>query len=150
MEIILYKPEIAGNVGAIIRLAANTGIPVHIVESKTLEFEETKIKRAGLDYHDMASVTVHDSWKEFEKKHLNENFLLTTSKSQNIYWENDLKDIEYIVFGTESVGLPEEILNKYKDRQITIPMDSQSRSINLANAVSICIYEAWKQNNFNF
>ena len=74
MEIILYKPEIAGNVGAIIRLAANTGIPVHIVESKTLEFEETKIKRAGLDYHDMASVTVHESWQEFEEKHLNENW----------------------------------------------------------------------------
>ena len=149
MEIILYKPEIAGNVGAIIRLAANTGIPVHIVESKTLEFEETKIKRAGLDYHDMASVTVHDSWKEFEKKHLNENFLLTTSKSQNIYWENDLKDIEYIVFGTESVGLPEEILNKYKNRQITIPMDSQSRSINLANAVGIVMYEYLRQNSIN-
>ena len=149
MEIILYKPEIAGNVGAIIRLAANTGIPVHIVESNTLEFEETKIKRAGLDYHDMASVTVHESWQEFEEKHLNENFLITTSKSENIYWENDLKDVEYIVFGPESVGLPEEILNNYKDKQITIPMDTQSRSINLANAVGIVMYEYLRQNSIN-
>ena len=149
MEIILYKPEIAGNVGAIIRLAANTGIPVHIVESNTLQFEETKIKRAGLDYHDMASVTVHDSWQEFEEKHLNENFLITTSKSENIYWENDLKDVEYIVFGPESVGLPEEILNNYKDKQITIPMDTQSRSINLANAVGIVMYEYLRQNSIN-
>ena len=149
MEIILYKPEIAGNVGAIIRLAANTGIPVHIVESKTLEFEETKIKRAGLDYHDMASVTVHESWQEFEEKHLNENFLITTSKSENIYWENDLKDVEYIVFGPESVGLPEEILKNYKDKQITIPMDTQSRSINLANAVGIVMYEYLRQNSIN-
>ena len=97
----------------------------------------------------MASVTVHDSWKKFEKKHLNENFLITTSKSENIYWENDLKDVEYIVFGTESVGLPEEILNKYKDKQITIPMDSQSRSINLANAVGIVMYEYLRQNSIN-
>ncbi len=149
MEIILYKPEIAGNVGAIIRLAANTGIPLHIVESKTLEFEETKIKRAGLDYHDIASVTIHDDWKEYEEKYLSENFLVSTSKSDNIYWEKDLTTIEYIIFGPESVGLPDDILNRFEDKQITIPMDDSSRSINLANAVGIVMYEYLRQNSIN-
>ena len=141
MEIVLYEPEIPGNVGAIIRLAANTGIPLHIIENNTIKFDEVKIKRAGLDYHDIANVTKHNNWEIFKNENLTINTLITSSKAKNIYWEIDLLRSDYIIFGPESVGLPELILNEYKDNMIKIPMDSQSRSINLANAVSIISYE---------
>ena len=145
MEIVLYEPEIPGNVGAIIRLAANTGIPLHIIESGIIKFDEVKIKRAGLDYHDIANVTKHNNWEIFKNENLTLNTLITTSKAKNIYWEKDLLRSDYIIFGPESVGLPVQILNEYKDNMITIPMDSQSRSINLANAVSIISYEYLRQ-----
>ncbi len=145
MEIVLYEPEIPGNVGAIIRLAANTGIPLHIIESGIIKFDEVKIKRAGLDYHDIANVTKHNNWEIFKNENLTINTLITSSKAKNIYWEKDLLRSDYIIFGPESVGLPDPILNEYKDNMITIPMDSQSRSINLANAVSIISYEYLRQ-----
>ena len=145
MEIVLYEPEIPGNVGAIIRLAANTGIPLHIIENTAIKFDEVKIKRAGLDYHDIANVTKHSNWEIFKNENLTLNTLITTSKAKNIYWEEDLLRSDYIIFGPESVGLPVQILNEYKDNMITIPMDSQSRSINLANAVSIISYEYLRQ-----
>ena len=145
MEIVLYEPEIPGNVGAIIRLAANTGIPLHIIENTAIKYDEVKIKRAGLDYHDIANVTKHSNWEIFKNENLTLNTLITTSKAKNIYWEKDLLRSDYIIFGPESVGLPDPILNEYKDNMITIPMDSQSRSINLANAVSIISYEYLRQ-----
>ena len=145
MEIVLYEPEIPGNVGAIIRLAANTGIPLHIIENTAIKYDEVKIKRAGLDYHDIANVTKHSNWEIFKNENLTLNTLITTSKAKNIYWEKDLLRSDYIIFGPESVGLPVQILNEYKDNMITIPMDSQSRSINLANAVSIISYEYLRQ-----
>jgi len=145
VEIVLYEPEIPGNVGAIIRLAANTGIPLHIIENTAIKFDEVKIKRAGLDYHDIANVTKHSNWEIFKNENLTLNTLITTSKAKNIYWEKDLLRSDYIIFGPESVGLPVQILNEYKDNMITIPMDSQSRSINLANAVSIISYEYLRQ-----
>ena len=146
MEIVLYQPEIAGNVGAIIRLTANTGIPLHVIETKIIQFDEVKIKRAGLDYHDIANVTKHDNWKKFKKDNLEQkNILITSSKAEKIYWEKDLSKTDYIIFGPESVGLPESIMNEYREDLITIPMDSESRSINLANAVSIISYEYLRQ-----
>ncbi len=146
MEIVLYQPEIAGNVGAIIRLAANTGIPLHVIETKIIQFDEVKIKRAGLDYHDIANVTKHDNWGKFKNENLEQkNILITSSKAEKIYWEKDLSKTDYIIFGSESIGLPESIIREYREGMITIPMDSQSRSINLANAVSIISYEYLRQ-----
>lgn len=145
MEIVLYKPEIAGNVGAIIRLAANTGIPLHIVETEVIKFDKLKIKRAGLDYHDIANVTNHNNWERFNIEHLTENTLITTSKAKTLYWERNLLKADYIIFGPESVGLPDNIISEFNNNMITIPMDSQSRSINLANAVSIISYEYLRQ-----
>ena len=149
MEIVLYQPEIPGNIGAIIRLAANTGIPLHIIETKVIKFDEVKIKRAGLDYHDIANVTKHTNWEKFKNENLTHNTLITTSKTKNIYWEKDLLKADYIIFGPESVGLPHTILDEYSDSMITIPMDTQSRSINLANSVSIIAYEYLRQKELN-
>ena len=145
MEIVLYHPEIAGNVGAIIRLSANTGIPLNIVEPTGIDFDSTKIKRAGLDYHDIANVTKHNNWNIFKKECVSINSLITTSKSNNKYWKNDLTKTDYIIFGSESVGLPNKILTEFKQQAITIPMDTESRSINLANAVAIISYEYLRQ-----
>ena len=145
MEIVLYQPEIAGNVGAIIRLSANTGIPLHIVEPSTIDFDSTKIKRAGLDYHDIANVTKHDNWNIFKKEYITDNSLVTTSKSKKIYWEKDLTIADYIIFGSESVGVSDAIIKEFKNNTIKIPMDTESRSINLANAVGIVSYEYLRQ-----
>jgi len=145
MEIVLYQPEIAGNVGAIIRLSANTGIPLHIVEPANIDFDSTKIKRAGLDYHDIANVTKHNNWNAFKTQYITDDSLISTSKSKKIYWEKDLTNTDYIIFGSESVGVPDVMIEEFKEQTIKIPMDSESRSINLANAVGIISYEYLRQ-----
>ena len=104
MEIVLYKPEIAGNVGAIIRLAANSAIPLHIVGELNFSFEDKKVKRAGLDYHDLANVSYHNEWNEFSNNYLYDNVFVTSSMSNNIYWEKDLTKAKFIIFGSESIG----------------------------------------------
>ena len=145
MEIVLYQPEIAGNIGAIIRLAANTGIPLHIIEPAGIVFNSSKMRRAGLDYHDIANVTKHNNWNIFKKEYTSTNSLITTTKSNDIYWKKDITKTDYIIFGSESVGLPNKVLNEFKHQSISIPMDSESRSINLANSVAIISYEYLRQ-----
>ena len=145
MEIVLYQPEIAGNVGACIRLSANTNIPLNIVKPLGFNFQENKIRRAGLDYHDLASVSMYEDWNEFKRDINLENVAYLSSNGSNNIWDIELKKYTHLVFGPESVGLPNEIL-KESDNTITIPMSSDSRSINLANAVSIVAYEYLRQN----
>jgi len=145
VEIVLYQPEIAGNVGACIRLSANTNIPLNIVKPLGFNFQENKIRRAGLDYHDLASVSMYEDWNEFKSDVNIKNIAYLSSNSENNIWDVDLKKYTHLVFGPESVGLPKEIL-KESDKTITIPMSSESRSINLANAVSIVTYEYLRQN----
>ena len=145
MEIVLYQPEIAGNVGACIRLSANTNIPLNIIKPLGFNFQENKIRRAGLDYHDLASVSMYEEWGEFKKEINLENVAYLSSKGKENIWDVELKDYSHLIFGPESVGLPDDILNENKNI-LTIPMTSDSRSINLANAVSIVAYEYLRQN----
>ncbi len=145
MEIVLYQPEIAGNVGACIRLSANTNIPLNIIKPLGFNFQENKIRRAGLDYHDLASVSMYEEWGEFKKEINLENVAYLSSKGKKNIWDVELKDYSHLIFGPESVGLPHDILNENKNI-LTIPMTSDSRSINLANAVSIVAYEYLRQN----
>ena len=145
MEIILYKPEIAGNVGACIRLSANTNIPLNIVKPLGFNFQENKIRRAGLDYHDLASVSMYEDWNEFKKDVNLKNVGYLSSKGDRNIWDVELKKYSHLIFGPESVGLPDNLLRETKNI-ITIPMTSNSRSINLANAVSIVAYEYLRQN----
>ena len=145
MEIVLYQPEIAGNVGACIRLSANTNIPLNIIKPLGFNFQENKIRRAGLDYHDLASVSMYEEWDEFKKEVNVENVAYLSSKGKKNIWDVELKEYSHLVFGPESVGLPDDILEESKNI-ITIPMTSDSRSINLANAVSIVAYEYLRQN----
>ena len=145
MEVVLYQPEIAGNVGACIRLSANTNIPLNIVKPLGFNFQENKIRRAGLDYHDLASVSMYEDWNEFKRDINLDNVAYLSSNGGKNIWDIELKKYTHLVFGPESVGLPKEIL-KESDNTITIPMSSESRSINLANAVSIVTYEYLRQN----
>ena len=145
MEVVLYQPEIAGNVGACIRLSANTNIPLNIVKPLGFNFQENKIRRAGLDYHDLASVSMYEDWNEFKRDINLDNVAYLSSKGGKNIWDIELKKYSHLVFGPESVGLPKEIL-KESDNTITIPMNSETRSINLANAVSIVAYEYLRQN----
>ncbi len=145
MEVVLYQPEIAGNVGACIRLSANTNIPLNIVKPLGFNFQENKIRRAGLDYHDLASVSMYENWNEFKRDINLDNVAYLSSNGGKNIWDIELKKYTHLVFGPESVGLPKEIL-KESHNTITIPMNSDSRSINLANAVSIVAYEYLRQN----
>ena len=145
MEIVLYQPEIAGNVGACIRLSANTNIPLNIIKPLGFNFQENKIRRAGLDYHDLASVSMYEEWSEFKKEINLDNVGYLSSKGEKNIWDVELKEYSHLIFGPESVGLPDDIIDTNKNI-LTIPMTSDSRSINLANAVSIVAYEYLRQN----
>ena len=145
MEVVLYQPEIAGNVGACIRLSANTNIPLNIVKPLGFNFQENKIRRAGLDYHDLASVSMYEDWNDFKSDINLDNVAYLSSKGGKNIWDIKLKKYSHLVFGPESVGLPKDILEE-NGNTLTIPMNSDSRSINLANAVSIVAYEYLRQN----
>ena len=145
MEIVLYQPEIAGNVGACIRLSANTGLPLNIIKPLGFNFQENKIRRAGLDYHDLATVAMYENWSEFEKDITIENIAYLSTKGDKNIWDVELNKYTHFVFGPESIGLPKDILEN-SNNTLTIPMNSDSRSINLANAVSIVSYEYLRQN----
>ncbi len=110
MEIVLYKPEIAGNVGACIRLSANTGLALNLIKPFGFSFQENKIRRAGLDYHDLASVSVFQNWNNFYSENKDKKIcFLSVNGSQNI-WDANLNEYDYMIFGPESVGLPDDIL----------------------------------------
>ncbi|MGI9571963.1 MAG: tRNA (cytidine(34)-2'-O)-methyltransferase [Candidatus Actinomarinaceae bacterium] len=146
MEIVLYQPEIAGNVGACIRLSANTGISLNIIKPFGFSFQENKIRRAGLDYHDLASVSVYENWEEFITTNGKRNIGYLSAKGNKSYWDRSLSEFDYLIFGPESVGLPSDIINN-ENNLLTIPMDKKSRSINLANSVAIVGYEYLRQQN---
>ena len=148
MEIVLYKPEIAGNVGACIRLSANTGLALNLIKPFGFSFQENKIRRAGLDYHDLASVSVFENWNNFYSENKDKKICFLSAKGSQNIWDANLNEYDYMIFGPESVGLPDDIL-ALQYETLSIPMNDSSRSINLANAVSIVSYEFLRQNYKN-
>jgi len=149
LSIILYQPEIPPNTGNIIRLCANTGCQLHLIEPLGFELEDKKLRRAGLDYAEFARVK---SWKNLdeciEANDFNRVFACSTKGTQN-YAEASYVDGDAFVYGPETRGLPEEYLQSLpKDQVIRIPMLAQSRSMNLSNSVSVITYEAWRQLGF--
>ena len=143
MEIVLYQPEIAGNVGAIIRLAANSGVSLNLIKPFGFDLQENKIRRAGLDYHDLSNTKTYKSLEEFKEKNTKKSICCLSSKGTDSYWDTNLNKYDFLLFGPESIGLPNEIISSYKT--ITIPMKENSRSINLANAVGIVVFESLRQ-----
>ena len=149
INIVLVNPEIPPNTGNIIRLCANTGYYLHLIKPIGFDLNDKQLKRAGLDYHDIAKVKIHDNLNEFIKTINPKRILATTSKVSQSYTTIKFNKNDAILFGSESNGLSEDIINKIqKENVFSIPMKPNNRSLNLSNAVSIIVYESWRQHNF--
>lgn len=145
-NIVLYEPEIPQNTGNIVRLCACTGAHLYLVGKLGFSLSDKYLKRAGLDYWESASISRYDSFEELRNEFKNSTFYYLTTKSKNIYTNKEFKEGDFFVFGPETRGIPETILNANKEHSITIPMNEGQRSLNLSNCVAIVIYEAIRQN----
>ncbi len=150
-NIVLVQPEIPPNTGNVIRLAANTGCALHLIEPLGFSMDDRLLRRAGLDYHEYASVQRHSSWQTFvdtmqpDKTRL---FAFTTRGSQpfaDVAWQAG----DWLVFGSETAGLPAELRDSIPTPQrVRLPMCPAQRSLNLSNAVAVAVFEAWRQNGY--
>lgn len=150
-RIVLVAPEIPPNTGNIIRLSANTGCELHLVEPLGFTLEDKHMIRAGLDYHEYTTVKVHKSFDAFlESEHPNRNRMFAmTTKGSHPFADSHFLPGDWFVFGSEGHGLPDNIRNSFPEQQrIRLPMRPHNRSLNLSNTVAITVYEAWRQNNY--
>ena len=150
-RIVLVAPEIPPNTGNIIRLSANTGCELHLVEPLGFTLEDKHMIRAGLDYHEYATVKVHKSFDAFlESEHPDRSRMFAmTTKGSHPFADSHFLPGEWFVFGSEGHGLPDNIRNSFPEQQrIRLPMRPHNRSLNLSNTVAITVYEAWRQNSY--
>lgn len=148
-NIALYEPEIPPNTGNIIRLCANTGCTLHLIKPLGFDLDNKKLRRAGLDYREFANIRIWNSLKSLLNYANDRRVFGITTKGQTTYSDVVFQREDILLFGPETRGLPNTVLdNLATDRTIRIPMKKNSRSLNLANAASVIVYEAWKQLNF--
>lgn len=150
IHIILYEPEIPQNTGALIRLSANMGAHLHLIQPYAFDLSEKKVRRAGLDYAELANLQEHPSLDAcLDTIQPNRVFALTT-KTERYYTEPAFENGDAFLFGPETRGLPKDVIESLPENQrLTIPMIPGGRSLNLANAVSVMAYEAWRQLDFD-
>lgn len=148
MNIVLHEPEIPQNTGNIARTCVATGTSLHLIEPLGFFIDDKTVKRAGMDYWKLLDLHVYTGFEDFLSKNPNANIYMATTKARKTYDKVQYKSNDFIMFGKESAGIPEEILLKYKENCVRIPMLSDIRSLNLSNAVSIVLYEALRQNDF--
>ena len=149
-NIALYEPEIPPNTGNIIRLCANTGCKLHLIKPLGFDLDDKNLRRAGLDYREFAKIQIWESLENLLNETGRERVFGVTTKGQKTYSNVVFKREDLLLFGPETRGLPNTFLKTLAtDRKIRIPMKEGSRSLNLANAVSVVIYEAWRQLNFS-
>ena len=149
MNIVLHQPEIPANTGNIGRTCVATGSTLHLIEPLGFRLNEKDLKRAGMDYWDKLDVRRYINFEDFLVKNPNAKIWMATTKAKHVYTEVEYGPDDYIMFGKESAGIPEEILVDYEDTCVRIPMLDEIRSLNLSNSVSIMLYEALRQNNFS-
>ena len=148
-HIALYEPEIPPNTGNIMRLCANSGCQLHLIEPLGFSLEEKQLRRAALDYRDLARVTVHESIHHAIENSQASRIIAVTTKGELSYQELSYQPSDLLILGPETRGLPDHILNSdLIDYRVRIPMIEGSRSMNLSNAAAVIIYEAWRQHNF--
>ncbi|MHB8914347.1 MAG: tRNA (cytidine(34)-2'-O)-methyltransferase [Thiobacillus sp.] len=148
-DIVLYQPEIPPNTGNLIRLAANTGCRLHLVKPLGFDLSDKQVARAGLDYHDMASVTEHADWQSVRAALADRHWWVFTTRATTLYSVASFGEGDVLLFGRETSGLPDVIHAEFNAGQrLRLPMVAGSRSMNLANTVSVVVFEAWRQNGF--
>jgi tRNA (cytidine/uridine-2'-O-)-methyltransferase len=148
-DVVLVHPEIPPNTGNVIRLCANAGARLHLVEPLGFSIDDKQLRRAGLDYHDLVEVVVHRDWARCTAELAGRRMFATSTRGSLAYTAVNFQIGDVIVFGPESGGLPPEIIATFAPSTlIRIPMKPGSRSLNLSNTVAIVLYEAWRQNGF--
>lgn len=149
MNIVLYEPEIPANTGNIGRTCVATGSSLHLIEPLGFRLTDRYIKRSGMDYWQELDVRRYVNWQDFLEKNRGGELFFATTKAHQTYDAVRYPGDAFLVFGKESAGIPEEILVDHEERCVRIPMFGESRSLNLANAVAVVLYEALRQNRFS-
>ncbi len=147
-NIVLFEPEIPANTGNIIRLSANAGVQLHLIKPLGFELDDKKLRRAGLDYHEWATIQLHESLPDFLSTVQPKRLFALTTKGTKIYSEAKFEAGDTFLFGCETRGLPKETLEMIGENCLYLPMQPESRSLNLSNTVAILLYEAWRQVDF--
>ena len=148
MHVVLVEPEIPANTGNIARTCAATGAILHLIKPLGFSVEDKYLKRAGLDYWNLVEIHYHENIEEFFAAYPDGHFWYATTKANQHYHQVSFQEDDFLLFGKETKGLPEELLFKNLDRCIKVPMISEARSLNLSNSVAIVLYEALRQVNF--
>lgn len=150
-NIVLVHPQIPNNTGAIGRLCVNAGASLHLIKPIAFDIDEKAVRRAGLDYWHKLDLYVWESLDDFfAKNSISSNAHFATTKTDKPYFETEFKEGDFIFFGSETAGIPEDILKRHEDKNITIPMTKDGRSLNLAISVGIILYDAIRQNFSTF
>ena len=151
-SVVLVHPEIPTNTGNVIRLCANTGVALHLVEPLGFPLDDARMRRAGLDYHEFASISVHRDWESCRaalSATAPERWFAATTRAARFFAAPQYRAGDVFVFGRETAGLPPDVLSAFPDAQrIRVPMQPGSRSLNLSNAVAVVVYEAWRQQGY--
>ena len=148
MNIVLHEPEIPANTGNIGRTCVATGTALHLIKPLGFDISDKAVRRAGMDYWKELELYVYDSFEEFVVRNPGARLYMATTKAKKAYTEVIYEENDFIMFGKESAGIPEEILIKYEDTSVRIPMIGEIRSLNLSNSVAIMLYEALRQQDF--
>ena len=146
LHIALYQPEIPPNTGNIIRLCANSGAQLHLIHPLGFSLDDKRMRRAGLDYHEWATVLHYDNWDSFAEKNREHRIIACSTKSTQNHSDAVYQNNDILLFGPETRGLPAPVIDHYPS--VRIPMLPNSRSLNLSNAVAIILFEAWRQLRF--
>ncbi|MFT3849233.1 MAG: tRNA (cytidine(34)-2'-O)-methyltransferase [Propionivibrio sp.] len=147
--VVLFQPEIPPNTGNVIRLCANTGAELHLVEPLGFRWEDRSLKRAGLDYHEFARVFRHADWAACKAALAGRRFFAVTTRGGQRFDTPTLQPDDVFVFGRETSGLPAEVMAEFpEERRLRLPMREGQRSLNLSNAVAVMVFEAWRQQGF--
>lgn len=148
-DIVLHQPEIPPNTGNVMRLASNAGCRLHLVKPLGFSLEDKHLRRAGLDYREYAEVRVHDDWPALAAALTGRSCYAFTTRGRRLYTEVAYRPGDVLLFGAETCGLPEAILETLPETaRLRLPMRPGNRSLNLSNAVAVAVYEAWRQNGF--
>ena len=144
-NVVLLEPEIPQNTGNIGRLCVGTGCKLHLIRPLGFSLDDRYMKRAGLDYWQHLEWTIHDSFESFLEAEEPERFFCFTKKTERVHWDVAFRQGDYLVFGKETTGLPEPMIEQYADRCLRLPMTGPTRSINLSNSVAVAVYEGMRQ-----